>query len=116
MLSRPGCKPPSGKAMAEQAGFAFVQSPFIIRVRPKLGELAVTKPGSNTNQGVASGNIVAANASRQSCHPEWNSRTPRLAGHKKFTLARTALEQASQIGIFKVMQEQIGGGHRPRRY
>src|SRR5262252_2055748 len=96
------------KAMTEEPSGLFMDLPLRI-VRPECGELLVVKARARAGHGVVDAHIVTADGPQQAARLDHELATARLARHHQRSGSGDLLEQARQLLVDKMMQEQVGG-------
>src|SRR5262245_23026157 len=98
------------KAMTEEPSGLFMDLPLRI-VRPECRELLVIEARARAGHGVVDAHIVAADGPQQAACLDHELAASWLARHHQRSGSGDLLEQARQLLVDKMMQEQIGGDH-----
>src|SRR5882672_10394424 len=96
------------KSMTEEPSGLFMDLPLRI-VRPEHRKLLVIEARARADHGVVDTHIVAANCPQQAARLDHELAAPRLARHHQRGGSGDLLEQARQLLVDKMMQEQVGG-------
>src|SRR4051794_34913441 len=101
------------KAMTEEPSGLFIDLPSRI-ARPERRELLVVEARARADHGVVDAHIVAADGPEQAARLDHELAASWLARHHQRGGSCDLLEQARELLIDKMVQEQIGGDDIPR--